>query len=236
MKTSDMDQKSWRATLQRPGLRGLALAAAVCPVGLASACASQAPPRAATAIPQPPAVTATPADAAGPSGLPPAGSAPSLAPAAASPVPRCQEDNLATDVSRYSVGGGQWGILITLTNAGTASCSLYGYPGLGLKDSTHHVLPSQTHWGPTYFARDPGPSRIVLAPGQAASASVALSEGTRRTPWATYLEVTPPGDVRHALITLSYGTGGTSGDLHVTAMARHISIYRGGPGGCGCNP
>jgi len=151
-------------------------------------------------------------------------------------VPRCQEHNLAAGVSRYNAGGGQQGILITLTNAGPASCSMYGYPGLGLQDGAHHVLPSQTHWGATYFAHDPGPSLIVLAPGQAASASVALSDGTQHTPWATYLEVTPPGDYRHVLITLSYGTGGTSGDLHVTAMARHTTIYRGDPGGCGCNP
>jgi hypothetical protein len=139
-------------------------------------------------------------------------------------------------VSSYQVGGGQSGIIITLTNTGTASCSMYGYPGLGLQDDAHHVLPSHTHWGPTYFAHDPGPAPIVLAPGQAASASVALSDGTQYTPWATYLEVTPPGDYRHALITLSYGTGGTSGDLHVTAMARHTTTYRGDHGGCGCDP
>jgi Protein of unknown function (DUF4232) len=226
MKTSDMDRKPRRAALLHPRPRHLALAAAVYPVVLASACASQAPPRAAASA-QPPAAAAAPAHTAGTSSSPPAGGAPS-------PVARCQEHNLAAGVSRYNVGGGQRGILITLTNAGTASCSMYGYPGLGLQDSAHHVLPAQTHWGATYFAHDPGPSLIVLTPGQAASASVALSEDTQHTPWATYLEVTPPGGYRHLLITLSYGTGSTSGDLHVTAMARLTTIYQGDPGGCGC--
>jgi len=235
MKTSDTDHQPPRAALPHPALRGLALAAAVCPVVLACACASQAPPRtAAPASPQPPAAAAA-ADTAGPSSPPPAG-APSTAPAAASPVPRCTERNLAAGVSSYQVGGGQSGIIITLTNTGTASCSLYGYPGLGLQDGAHHAMASHTRWGPTYFAHDPGPAPIVLAPGQAASASVALSGGTRHTPWATYLEVTPPNDYRHALILLSYGTGLTSGDLHVTAMARHTTTYRGDPGGCGCQP
>jgi hypothetical protein len=235
MRTSDIDNQPPRAALLRPGLRGLALAAAVCPVVLASACASRAPLRAAgPASPQPPAAAS--ANTAGPSSPPPTDGAPSTAPAAASPVPRCTERNLAAGVSSYQVGGGQSGIIITLTNTGTASCSMYGYPGLGLQDDAHHVLPSHTHWGPTYFAHDPGPAPIVLAPGQAASASVALSDGTQYTPWATYLEVTPPGDYRHALITLSYGTGGTSGDLHVTAMARHTTTYRGDHGGCGCDP
>jgi hypothetical protein len=203
----------------------MVLAAAVCSVALASACASQATPRAASR--QPPSAAAAQPGEAGPS-RPAAG--------AAGPVPRCEERNLAAGVSSYQVGSGQSGLIITLTNAGTASCSLYGYPGLGLEDGAHHVLPSHTHWGPTYFARDPGPSPIVLAPGQAASASVALSGGTKHTSWATYLEVTPPGDYRHALIVFEYSTGDTSGDLYATAMARHTTIYRGDRGGCGCNP
>ena len=128
-----------------------------------------------------------------------------------------------------------WGVVITLTNTGTASCSIYGYPGLGLQDGAHHVLPSQTHWGPTYFAHDPGPSLIVLAAGQSASSSVALSQGRQRSPWASYLEVTPPGNDQYALVELSYGLGDTSGDLYATAMARQTVIYRGGPGGCGCS-
>src|SRR5260370_23459095 len=40
----------------------------------------------------------------------------SPAPPAASPVPRCRERNLAAAVSSYQVGGGQSGIVITLTN------------------------------------------------------------------------------------------------------------------------
>jgi hypothetical protein len=204
-------------------------------VVLAAACASQAPPRAA-ARPAPAVVAARP-DTAAPASPPPASSAASPAPGATSAVPPCQEPNLAAGVSMsgYTIGGGQWGIIITLTNTGPAPCSLYGYPGLGLQDGAHHVLASQTHWGPTYFAHDPGPSLIVLAPGQAASASVALSQGNQYTPFAQYLEVTPPGNYRYALVGLEYGTGGTNGDLHVTAMARDTTIYRGSPGGCGCS-
>jgi hypothetical protein len=237
-----------RAALRHPGMRGLAaLAAAVSAVALASACATHGPsPRATPPAGTPPATAAAaPADTASPPGPAPAsGTAGTPGPgAAAAPgagVPRCEENQLATGVSRYQVEGGtkagQQGMIITLTNTGSASCSMHGYPGLGLEDGAHHVLASHTNWGATYFAHDPGPSLIVLAPGQAASASVALSPGTRHTPWATYLEVTPPNDYRHLLITLSYGTGSTSGDLHVTAMARHTTTYRGSPGGCGCRP
>jgi hypothetical protein len=92
-------------------------------------------------------------------------------------VLRCLEKNLTTTVASYQNGGGQAGIVLQLTNAGTASCSLYGYPGLGLEDGSHRILPSTTHWGSTYFADDPGPRLIILAPGQSATSSVAFAGG-----------------------------------------------------------
>jgi hypothetical protein len=239
MKTSDMDQRRRRAALRHPGLRALALAAAACPLVLAAGCASQVSQGAASAAsPKPPtaAASARPSSrAAAAAAFSPPPAAPASGPSAASTVPQCEEPNLAASASRYNIGGGMWGVVITLTNTGGASCSMYGYPGLGLQDSAHHVLPSQTHWGPTYFAHDPGPSLIVLAPGQSASSSVALGQGTQNSPWASYLEVTPPGNYQYALIGLSYGLGGTSGDLYATAMATTTTIYRGGPGGCGCS-
>ena len=236
MKTSDTDRRRQVAALWHPGLRWLALAAAICPLILAAGCAGQAPRHPAAARPKPPAAAATVRPSSPVSAAPsPVPAVPSSAPPAASTVPICEEPNLVASASRYNIGGGMWGVVITLTNVGTASCSMDGYPGLGLQDGAHHVLPSQTHWGPTYFAHDPGPSLIVLAPGQSASSSVALSQGTQGSPWANFLEVTPPGNYQYALIGTSYGIGSTSGDLYATAMARQTVIYRGGPGGCGCS-
>lgn len=213
-----------------------ALAAGTCSLILVAGCASRDAqhPAAASAKPSVAGATARPSSpvSAVPSPLP---AVPSSASPAASTVPICEEPNLAASAGRYNIGGGMWGVVITLTNTGTASCSMYGYPGLGLQDYAHHVLPSQTHWGPTYFAHDPGPSLIVLGPGQSASSSVALSQGTQGSPWAGYLEVTPPGNDQYVVIGTSYGIGGTSGDLYATAMARQTVIYRGGPGGCGCS-
>jgi uncharacterized protein DUF4232 len=143
------------------------------------------------------------------------------------------ETNLSTAVSGYQVGGGQYGITLKLTNLGTASCSLYGYPGLGLEDGSHRVLPSHTQWVSTYFAHDPGPSLIILSPGQSATSSVAFAGGWPNKGWADFLEVTPPNAYHDAVI--SYDTGGGGGDIHATAMARHTTIYRGSPGGCGCH-
>jgi len=97
--------------------------------------------RAAAALAAAPARPSRPAGAV-PS---PAAAVPSSVPPAASTVPLCEEPNLAASARRYNIGGGMWGVVITLTNTGTASCSMYGYPGLGLQDGAHRVLPSQTH-------------------------------------------------------------------------------------------
>jgi hypothetical protein len=229
MNISDRPQEPQRSAGRRVVLRGpLAAAAAVLVAALASACASHAPPPAAAAP-----ATAHPATAAaakpGPSG-----------PAPGAGVPRCDQRQLTAGTSAYQTqnraGTGQRGITITLTNTGSTSCSLHGYPGLGLEGTARQVLPSHTHWGPTYFARDPGPRLIVLSPGQAASANVSLSPAGQHPLTAIYLQVTPPNDYRHATIMLFYSTGNTSGDLHVTAMAPDTTTYRGYPLTCGCRP
>jgi hypothetical protein len=242
MHISDRLQELQHSARRHLALRGpAAVAAAVLLTALASACARHVPsPHAAT-----PAHPATAAAASAiPSGPAPAsGAAPAhgTAPAGPAPgtgVPRCNGSQLTAGTSAYQTqslsGTGQRGITITLTNTGSTSCSLYGYPGLGLEDAAHHVLPSHTRWGPTYFAHDPGPRLIVLSPGQGASASVALSAGGQHALPAAYLQVTPPNAYRHAVIMLVYGTGDTSGDLHVTAMALHTTTYRGYPWSCGC--
>jgi Protein of unknown function (DUF4232) len=158
-------------------------------------------------------------------------------PAAGSAVPRCAEGSLAAGLYGYESGNydgqGQGGFILTLTNKSGGACSLKGYPGLGLQNARHHEVRSRTHWGPTYFAADPGRHLIVLSPGETASASIGfVYAGHRKAAHATYLEVTPPNAYRHAVITIPDGIGKISTpDLYVTAMARHTP-YAGSTGHC----
>jgi hypothetical protein len=220
----------------RPAVRACLLAsvAAAGLVAVVSACSSAAPlPHRAAGHSRSPAAAAAAVTAGSPAAAP---ASPASTPPAPPTVLRCVEKNLTTAVASYQNGGGQAGIVLQLTNAGTAPCSLYGYPGLGLEDGSHRIMPSKTHWGSTYFAEDPGPRLIILVPGQSATSSVAFAGGWPRKGWAYDLEVTPPDAYDHAVIPLSYGTGGAGGDIYATAMARHTTIVRGSPGGCGCNP
>jgi hypothetical protein len=149
------------------------------------------------------------------------------APEAAASVPRCYPQDLSASLhGGYGAGGGRGGYILTLTNNGQRSCSLYGYPGLGLQDWNHHAVPSHTFWGSTWFDRDPGRQLIVLSPGETASASLAWTSGALRGPavFAAYLVVTPPNDYGHLVVgpfSRSMEIPIYHGDLYVTAMARH---------------
>jgi len=153
-----------------------------------------------------------------------AGTATAAAPAASSVVPRCLKQHLSAGLHGSQAGLGNRGLLLTVTNSGNSSCSLDGYPGLGLENGTHHVLPSHTHWGGTYFDQDPGRHVIVLSPGETASADVAYFSGTGGSSdsVATYLEVTPPNAARHLSVPIPGAPVRIDhGRLFVTAMARH---------------
>jgi Protein of unknown function (DUF4232) len=153
-----------------------------------------------------------------------AGTVSAAAAATSSAVPRCLAQHLSAGLHGSQVGLGNRGLILTLTNSGNSSCSLDGYPGLGLENGTHHVLPSQVHRGSTYFDQDPGRHVIVLSPGETASADLAYPSGTGGSSdsVATYLEVTPPGAFRHLTVPIPGAPARIDrGRLFVTAMARH---------------
>jgi hypothetical protein len=146
---------------------------------------------------------------------------------AAASVPRCYPQDLSASLHGLETGRGYHvGFILTVTNNGQRSCSLYGYPGLGLQDWNHHTVPSHTFWGSTWFDRDPGRQLIVLSPGETASASFAWTSGAQRggAVFAAYLVVTPPNDYGHVVvgpISRSMEIPIYHGDLYVTVMARH---------------
>jgi Protein of unknown function (DUF4232) len=146
--------------------------------------------------------------------------------AAADSVPRCYTQDLSADLRGAELGPrNEVGFILTLTNEGQRSCSLYGYPGLGLQDFNHHTLASHTFWGSTFFDRDPGRQLIVLSPGETASASLAFISGaTTHAVQASYLVVTPPNAYNHLVIgpfSRAMAVPIYRGNLYVTAMARH---------------
>src|SRR6266849_4072720 len=60
--------------------------------------------------------------------------------AAASTAPRCYTQDLSASLhGGEGAVAGREGVIMTLTNDGQRSCSLYGYPGLGLQDGNDYT-------------------------------------------------------------------------------------------------
>jgi len=119
------------------------------------------------------------------------------------------------------------GFLLTLTNVGNQSCTVDGYPGLQLLNAQMQPMPTKTVWGNTYFDTNPGPSAIVLSPGETAIADISFTIRSTESPLfrpaaSYYLEVTPPNSYQHFTLALPKGvTYIWPSQLQVTALARH---------------
>ena len=147
------------------------------------------------------------------------------APRAAAPQ-RCHTSALSASlhVSANNAAMGNRDGQLVLTNTSHQTCTVYGYPGLGLQNAGHKVLPIKVSWGSTYFAADPGRHTVTLKPGQSAWADLAWHAPygvTSVTP--SYLEITPPNETTH--LTIHFAPGAIDDDtLHVTALAAHLPV------------
>jgi hypothetical protein len=141
-------------------------------------------------------------------------------------TPTCSAAALKATFGQQLGGGmNHQGVVIRLRNLSGRTCTLRGYPGLGLENSAHKALTTHTHWGDTWYAKDPGKKTLVLKDGQSAEAVVAWTHadtGTSGAVHASYLEITPPASTQHK--TLDFPEWVDHGDLSVTALARHINI------------
>ncbi|MEU6196826.1 DUF4232 domain-containing protein [Streptomyces sp. NPDC047061] len=155
-----------------------------------------------------------------------AGTANAATPSTAKATPTCSAAALKAGFGRQLAGGmNHQGVVITLRNLSGKTCALRGYPGLGLENSAHKAITTHTHWGNTWYAKDPGKKTLVLKDGQSAEAVVAWTHantGTSGAVHASYLEITPPASTKHK--TLGFPQWVDHADLSVTALARHIDV------------
>ncbi|MEU9448100.1 DUF4232 domain-containing protein [Streptomyces sp. NPDC048277] len=154
------------------------------------------------------------------------GTASAAGPSSAQAAPTCSASALKATFGKQLGGGmNHQGVVIRLRNLSGRTCALRGYPGLGLENSAHRALTTHTHWGDTWYAKDPGKKTLVLQDGQSAEAVVAWTHantGTSGAVHASYLEITPPASKQHK--TLAFPEWVDHGDLSVTALARHIDV------------
>jgi hypothetical protein len=214
-------------------------AAAVLSVVLlgAAACGGAAHPHAAaTAVSTPPTTPAAPASSAAStpapvasatliSPLPPSPTAsptPVAPPATVAAVARCQPGTLTARLTAMQGGVGHLGEALVLRNTGRTSCYLDGYVGLQLESAAHRALPTRVERGSGYLYHDPGPSYVLVPPGQSASAGVEWDQipgpqDGSSCPTAAYLGIIPPDDTAMLTTTASIQAC-NRGELVVTAI------------------
>jgi hypothetical protein len=113
---------------------------------------------------------------------------------------------------------------VTLTNTSSTTCTLHGYPGLQLLSAQGSSLPTNVVRGGTQFpaaAANQSPSLVTLAPQQVATFSLSYEDvpvGTETScPTSAKVEITPPNDVGHAVVTLAISPC-SGGMVHVSPV------------------
>ncbi len=148
---------------------------------------------------------------------------------------RCHTSQLTVSARGAPGGASHAGIAIVLTNTGSVTCTLYGYPGVGLLTSTKQLSPTVVPRGQSYLFRDPGPHTVTLAPGAAASAGFSFLDGEGYGPTVScspvaYLRITPPDET--AALLLPFQPGDTDGELcgveGVTALTAGTDVGQEG--------
>jgi hypothetical protein len=107
----------------------------------------------------------------------------------------------------------------TLTNHSHTTCSLFGYPGLGLLDAAGHPLKTVVLRSPSVVVPQVAERLVVLHPGGQASFYAGFSDvDPQPCLKAASLEVTPPNAYNH-LVTAG-GIAPCGGVIHVSPVFR----------------
>jgi hypothetical protein len=199
---------------------GIAVAGTILAVGCGSHSSSapaQATSQASTAKSSVSAAS-TPTGAAGQSSSPAPATSTSAAPAGAA---ACSSSNLRISLGNGGAGAGTDFTVIDFTNSGGAPCTLYGFPGVSLTNSSGAQIGAAATRNPSKAS-----TLVTLAPGAKASAELGVANAenypaaTCKPAAAAQLKVFPPNQTQ--AIEVAFTTTGcavsSTHQLSVTAV------------------
>lgn len=130
-------------------------------------------------------------------------------------VSRCRVSQLSASFARDGAAGSV-ALHFTMTNHSHATCSLYGYPGLGLL-SSGRALKTTVLRSPSVVVPPVAERLVVLRPGGRAHFDAGYSDvDPQPCPEAPSLEVTPPNAYSHLVIAAAVAPCG--GVIHVSPV------------------
>ncbi|MGY1830095.1 DUF4232 domain-containing protein [Geodermatophilus sp. SYSU D01180] len=139
-------------------------------------------------------------------------------------TPTCSPLGLLVTAGPVDAGLGHRGVVVTVTNCGDAPRDVTGYAEVAVLDGTGRPMPFTVAHESTYMVRDPGPSPLVLQPGQSAvtgvSWSATVTDGGLTEGQALYV-VPVPGHPGQALPM--WVDAGTTGGIAVAAWATELA-------------
>ncbi len=127
----------------------------------------------------------------------------------------CATADLEGSVAGSSAAAGTIETTVNLKSTATTPCTLGGYPGLQLLDSSGSPLPTKVVRGGTYSFTSMTPTTVTVAPGGAVDFNIGYSDvpvgNEKSCPSSTSLEVTPPNAYDHLVLAVALAPcgGGT---------------------------
>ncbi len=134
----------------------------------------------------------------------------------ATPTSRCHSSKLSVALVQFEGAAGSTIATYVFTNSGSATCTLFGYPGLGLLGTGGTGLS-------TTVIRQPAPeSTVTLQPSGHAWFMMEFSNSTgyanAQCPTSVSLEITPPNSYHYLVVS---GRGGQLNPYGGTVTALH---------------
>lgn len=131
----------------------------------------------------------------------------------------CQPSQLRIEQSGGGAAAGTNERTFSLTNTSSTTCELYGYPGMLLLGPGSAAEPTNVVRGGGLAFEDISPSTVTLVPGSTAYFNVGYSDVMSPCSTATDVEITPPGDTAHAVVTVPLAINACDdGTLNVSAV------------------
>jgi hypothetical protein len=134
----------------------------------------------------------------------------------AASTPRCRLAQLSLAHPKSDGALGSVRLRFVFTNQGSATCKLFGFPGLQMLNAHHANLHTRVIRGTSNVVPPEPEVDVIMTHGQHGSFYAGYSDvptGTQRCPASSFIEVTPPNDFKHFTTA-----------LHITPCGGRITV------------
>jgi hypothetical protein len=147
---------------------------------------------------------------------------------------RCFSSQLSVRRGREGAAAGHIGFEVSFKNISTATCTLYGYPGMQMLNANGKRLATLVHRGIAYTVPAVPERMVIVSPGGEASFDLGYDDGPgygfeRKCPTSARVEITPPNAYKPISVPWHIQPYGGGSVTHVRCGAITVSAVFAGP-------